>query len=492
MHQTRYWRSQCYIQAVIDSFDTLDALAIAALVRDGEVSALEVLDTTLELIAERNPALNAIVTPFYDSARRSIEAGLPRGLFAGVPYVFKELVVSVAGLPSTSASRLCVDNMPAADSEVVSRCRRAGLVIVGKTNSSEFGLQAVCEPDLFGPTKNPWNPDYSTGGSSGGSAAAVASGMLPMGHATDGGGSIRIPASCCGLFGLKPTRARITAGPEGGDGLAGLAMQHAVTRSVRDSAALLDVTAGPMAGDPYILPPPKSTYLEAAERDPGRLRIAVSTTAPNGAPIDPQCVEATLAAARLCEDLGHEVVETQPEFDAETVQNGFLLVFQANTMANIARVTGGGLPREGFIEPLTRAVAERGMAMDTTQYIHAIQALHRESRRIAGFFTRHDMWLTPTLATLPPLIGQFSNNVTDVDKWLSDLLAYSPFTFLSNITGQPAMSVPLGQAKNSLPIGCHFVASYGEEERLYSLAGQLQRASPWKDKRPPMKWMDNT
>jgi len=477
---------------MIELPDTIDAMAIAELIRRGEISALEVLDRTLCIISQKNPQLNAIVTPLYDEARAAVAAGLPDGPFCGVPYLFKDLVVSLAGVPSTAASRLCAGNIPSADSEIVKRCRRAGLVIVGKTNSSEFGLSTATEPAMFGPTKNPWNLEHSPGGSSGGSAAAVAAGMVPMGHASDGGGSIRIPASCCGLFGLKPTRARITAGPEGGEGLAGLAMQHAVTWSVRDSAALLDVTAGPMPGDPYIPSPPKQTYLQASGQDPERLKIAFSTAAPNGAPIDPQCVETTRAAARLCEDLGHEVVEAAPDFDIEAVQNGFLAVFQANTIANIARITGGGLPKDGLVEPLTHAIAKRGLAMSAAEYIHAIQALHRESRAIGGFFTEHDIWLTPTLATPAPRTGYFNNDVTDVDEWLTRILAFSPFTFLANVTGQPAMSVPLGQTQDGLPVGCHFAAPYGEEELLFALAGQLERASPWIDRRPAMDWLDSS
>lgn len=472
-----------------DSYKNLDALAIADLVRRGEVSALEVLDTTLKQIEAINPALNAIVTPLYDEARQAIEAGLPDGPFTGVPYVFKELVVSVAGTPTTAASRLYAGNMATADSEIVTRCRRAGLVVIGKTNSSEFGLSATTEPKLFGPTKNPWNLKHTPGGSSGGSAAATAAGIVPMGHASDGGGSIRIPASCCGLFGLKPTRARITAGPEGGEGLAGLAMQHAVTRSVRDSAALLDCTAGPMAGDPYFPPPPDHTYLEATKRDPDRLRIGFSIKAPNGAQIDPECSEATLAAAKLCEALGHEVVEAELDFDIEAVQEGFLAVFQANTMANVARATGGELPQEGLIEPLTRAIAERGLAMSAPEYIRNLQVLHRESRKIARFFTQYDIWLTPTLAQLPPKIGYFDTSASSVDEWQAKLFAFIPITFLFNVTGQPAMSIPLGQSKNNLPIGCHFAARYGEEELLFSLAGQLERAAPWENNRPPMKWL---
>jgi amidase len=474
---------------MIKSYENYDALGLADLIRRGEISALEVLDTAAKHMEAKNPALNAIITPLYDMARESIEAGLPDGPFSGVPYLFKDLVVSIAGVRTTFASKLYADNLPAVDSKIVERCKRSGLVILGKTNSSEFGLSATTEPHLFGPTNNPWNLNHTPGGSSGGSAAAVAAGIVPMGHATDGGGSIRIPASCCGLFGLKPTRARITAGPEGGEGLAGLAMQHAVTWSVRDSAALLDVTAGPMAGDPYSPHPPSRTYLEAASRNPGRLKVAFSVKAPNGAQIDPQCAEATIAAACLCESLGHEVVEAEPEFDVEAIQDGFLAVFQANTMANIARATGGVLPEEGLVEPLTRAIAERGLAMSAPEYIRNLQVLHRETRNIAQFFTQYDVWLTPTLATPPPPIGYFDTSSSDVEKWLEKLMGFIPYTYLSNVTGQPAMSVPLGQSKDGLPIGCHFTARYGEEELLFSLAGQLEQAAPWRDNKPAMQWL---
>ena len=468
---------------MLAEYESLDGLAIADLVRRREVSALEVLETAIGRIEARNPELNAVVVTLFDQARQAIGAGLPDGPFTGVPYVFKELVVSVLGAPTTSASRLYAGNLPSAESELVTRSRRAGMVVIGKTNSSEFGLQPVTEPHLFGPTRNPWNPDFSPGGSSGGSAAAVAAGMVPMGHATDGGGSIRIPASCCGLFGLKPTRARITAGPEGGEGLAGLASQHAVTRTVRDSAALLDATAGPLPGDPYFPAPTAPSYLEEASRDPRQLRIAISVEAPNGAPIDPACAAATREAARLCEALGHIVEEGVPEFDAGATEQAFAAVFEAHTMANLARATGGGLPAEGQVEPLTRALAERGHAMPAADYIRNLQALHRESRRIARFFTRYDIWLTPTLAAPPPRIGQFDSSIADVDLWLAQLMAFLPYTYLCNITGQPAMSVPFAMSPEGLPIGCHFAARYGEEGVLFALAGQLERSRPWTDLR---------
>jgi amidase len=468
---------------MIAEFDTLDGLAIADLVRRREISPGEVLDAVIGRIEDRNPALNAVVATLYEEARGAVEAGLPEGPFVGVPYLFKELVVSVLGAPTTFASRLYAANQPWRESELVVRCRKAGMLIVGKTNSSEFGLQPVTEPHLFGPTRNPWNPDYSPGGSSGGSAAAVAAGMVPLAHATDGGGSIRIPASCCGLFGMKPTRARITAGPEGGEGLAGLASQHAVTWSVRDSAALLDATAGPMPGDPYYPPPPARPYLEEASRDPGRLRIAYSLSAPNGAAIDPGCVETTRQAVQLCQELGHIVEEAAPQFDVEAVEAAFSAAFQANTMVNVGRATGGILPPEGLIEPLTRAVAERGLAMPAPDYIRSLQTLHSETRNIARFFTRYDVWLTPTLATPPPRLGVFDSEIVDVDLWMERLMSFIPFTYLFNVTGQPAMSVPFGKNADGLPIGCHFAARYGEEGLLFGLAGQIERAKPWRANR---------
>lgn len=469
---------------MIAEYDTLDGLAIADLVRRGHVSAQEVLDTARDRIEKRNPELNAVVATVFDEAVQAIQSGLPDGQFIGVPYVFKELVVSVLGTPTTFASRLYAANWPPRESELVVRCRKAGMVILGKTNSSEFGLQPVTEPHLFGPTRNPWNPEYSPGGSSGGSAAAVAAHMVPLGHATDGGGSIRIPASCCGLFGLKPTRARITAGPEGGEGLAGLASQHALTWSVRDSAALLDATAGPMPGEPYFPAAPPRPYLEQASRDPEQLRIAYSISARTGALLHPDCVRATREAAKLCEDLGHVVEEAAPQFAIQEVEAAFAAVFQANTMVNVGRATGGSLPPEGLIEPLTRAIAERGLSISAADYIRNLQALHRESRNIAHFFTRHDVWLTPTLATPPPRLGVFDSNIVDVDVWLERLMSFIPFTYLCNITGQPAMSVPFGVNGQGLPIGCHFAAAYGEEGLLFALAGQLERAKPWRGIRP--------
>jgi len=467
-------------------YENHDGLGLAQLVKQGAVTPLELLEAALARIALHNPALNAVVTPLYDAARAEIARGLPAGPFQGVPFLVKELVASVAGAATTASSRLYANNMPAADSEIVARLRRAGLVIAGKTNSPEFGLSPVTESLLYGVTRNPWNTELSPGGSSGGAAAAVASGMVPLAHATDGGGSIRIPASCCGLFGLKPTRARITAGPEGGEGLSGLAHQHVVSRSVRDSAALLDAIAGPMPGDPYQAVPPERPFLDEVGRAPGRLRVAFAKTAPTGVPVDPACIAAVEDAARLCEQLGHHVEESSPDYDAAAVERGFEMVFAANTMANIARATGGALPDRDLVEPLTYALAELGRAPSAADYILNLQALQRQSRRIAGFFERYDVWLTPTLAQTPRPHGYFDIRSGDTRDWMAKLAAYLPFTYPFNVTGQPAASVPLHWTADHVPIGVQFAARSGEEGLLLRLCAQLEAARPWFQRRPPM------
>jgi amidase len=469
----------------MNDYEDHDGLGLAALVRERAVSPRELLDAALQRIERHDPRLNAVVTPLYDAARVAIDRGLPDGPFTGVPFLVKELVASVAGAATTFASRLYARNMPAADSEIVARFRRAGLVIVGKTNSPEFGLSPTTESLLYGVTHNPWRTDLAPGGSSGGSAAAVAAGMVPMAHATDGGGSIRIPASACGLFGLKPTRARITSGPEGAEGLSGLAAQHVVSRSVRDSAAMLDAIAGPMVGDPYTAIPPARPYLDETRVEPGRLRIAFAKAAPNGVAVDPACVAAVEDAARLCESLGHHVEEASPEHDAQALEHAFRMVFSANTMANIARVTGGAMPDAELVEPLTHALAERGRAVGAAEYILNIHAMHRQARRIAAFFERYDAWLTPTLAQTPRPIGWFDIRSRDVDAWLERLSAFVPFTYPFNATGQPAASVPLHWSEDGVPIGVQFAARYGDESLLFRLAAQLERARPWFGRRPP-------
>jgi Asp-tRNA(Asn)/Glu-tRNA(Gln) amidotransferase A subunit family amidase len=466
-------------------YDHHDALGLAARVRSGEISATEVLDAAVARLEAVNPRLNAVVTPLVAEARAAVAAGVPAGPFAGVPFLVKELVAAVQGTASTAASRLYEHARAAADSEIVARFRRAGLVIMGKTNSPEFGISPTTESRLYGVTRNPWDLGLAPGGSSGGSAAAVAAGIVPMAHATDGGGSIRIPASACGLFGLKPTRARSTAGPDIGEGLSGFAVQHVVSRSVRDSAALLDAIAGPSPGDPYAANPPARPWLDEVSVAPGRLRIGYARSAPTGVPLHPDCLAAVDAAAKLCADLGHDVEEASPAWDAAALERGFVTVFGAHIMANVGRATGGALPDPALVEPLTYALAERARGVSAAQFIATLHGLHRECRRMAAFWEAHDLWLTPTLAQPPRPIGHFEIESPDVDRWIQRLGAFIPFTYPFNVSGQPAASVPLHWSDAGLPIGVQFVARYGDEATLIRLAAQLEQARPWFHRRPP-------
>lgn len=464
-------------------YERYDGLGLAELVKRREVSPTELLEAALARIDARNPRLNAVVTQLRNQARADIAQGLPAGAFEGVPFLIKELVVSVAGTATTSSSRLYAQNVASADSEVVARFRRAGLVIVGKTNSSEFGVSPTARSALYGTTRNPWDDRLSPGGSSGGSAAAVAAGMVPLAHANDAGGSIRIPASCCGLFGLKPTRARVTAGPELGEGLNGLANQHAVTRSVRDSAALLDAIAGPLPGDPYLAPAPQGSFLHEVDRPPGRLRIGFTRRGPAGQ-LAPECMAALDDAARLCAQLGHDVDEAEPQFDRSVLREAFITVYCVNLMANVARATGGALPRSGLIEPLTRALADRGRLATGVDFVQALQQLHLQARQIARFFQSHDVWLTPTMARLPPPVEHFPIEAGDVQAWAANFRELMPYTFVANATGQPSASLPLYWSAGGIPVGVQFTARYAGEAQLLQLSAQLEAARPWFDRRP--------
>ena len=461
-----------------------DGLALADLVRRREVSAGELLERALACAAECNPALNAVVTSLHDAARAAIAAGLPEGPFTGVPFLVKELLAGVAGAATTNGSRLLAGAVARHDSELVARFRRAGLVVFGKTNSPEFGLLPVTESALYGAARNPWHPAHSPGGSSGGSAAAVAAGIVPAAHATDGGGSIRIPASCCGLFGLKPTRGRTSFGPDVGEGLSGLSTQHVVSRSVRDSAALLDATAGMAAGDPYGAPSPAGPWLAETSVEPGHLRIGFTRAAPTGVAVHADCIAAVDDAARLCESLGHHVEEASPECDWHALERGFGTVFGAHAMANIARATGGPMPERGLVEPMTWAVAERARSLSAADLIVALHGLSREARRLAGFFARFDLWLTPTLAAPPLPLGHFVALPPTAEAWAAGFTSYCPFTYPFNVSGQPAVSVPLHWNSAGLPIGVQFAARVGDEATLFRIGAQLERARPWFSRRP--------
>jgi len=457
-------------------------------VRQRQVKAIEIVDAAIERIERLNPTLNAVVTPMYEQARAAAMGGLANGPFVGVPFLLKDLGAPFDGVRMTMASAFMRNFIPDHDSELVTRLKRAGLIIVGKTNAPELGILPTTEPRLFGPSHNPWDINRTPGGSSGGSAAAVAARLVPMAHGNDGGGSIRIPASCCGLFGLKPTRARNPMGPDFGDIFSGLVIDHALTRSVRDSAALLDATAGPDVGDPYWAPPPARPFLQEVGADPGRLRIAFTTTAPTGVKIHTDCISAVRDAAALCAELGHEVVEAAPEVNGEGVTQTFMVLWSAGCAWSIdgMGLVTGKTPTQDQFEPLTWALYEMGRQQRASSYLLSLAFLQRVARDIARFFLKYDVWLTPTLSEPPVPLGTFDSPPENPLQGLRRAEAFVPFTPICNATGQPAMSVPLYWNAEGLPVGVHFVGRFGDEATLFRIAAQLEEARPWVGRRPPV------
>jgi amidase len=466
--------------SISDEIKNHDATSLAQLVRAKEVTPLELVDAVIERIEKLNPMLNAVITPMYDMAREAAVSQLPDGPFTGVPFLIKDMVASYAGIRMTYGSRLLKDFVPDHDSELVLRHKKAGLIIVGKTNTPEFGILPTTEPDLFGPTKNPWDTTRSSGGSSGGSAAAVAAGLVPMAHGNDGGGSIRIPASNCGVFGLKPTRARNTLAPDMGDIMGGLVCEHALTRSVRDSAVLLDATSGSVPGDPYWAPPKARPFSEEVDSDPGKLRIAFSTKSFTGVPVHEDCVQAVRHAASLCETLGHAVDESAPDIDGNALSRAFVVKWAAGTAA-IVKALGA---RQDQVEPLTWGLYELGCSNDAADYLNAEQMLQYSARNIARFFLNYDIWLTPTLAQPPVRLGWLDSTPENPLNGFKRSGEIAVFTPICNATGQPAMSVPLFWNEAGLPIGTHFIGRFGDEATLFRLASQLEEACPWKDRYP--------
>jgi len=469
-------------------YERYDATGLADLVRRRQVTPTELLEAAIERVQARNGAVNAVTMPLYDYARAAIAAGLPDGPFTGVPFLMKDLTAAIAGVPMTRSSRFFADAPPpTADSEHVARLKRAGLVIFGRTNTCELGLSLTCEPRLHGPTRNPWDPTRISGGSSGGAAAAVGARMLPMAHATDGFGSIRAPAACCGVVGLKPTRGRNTMAPVLGEGLGGCSVEHAVTLSVRDSAALLDATCGAGVGDPYVAPPPARPYRQEIGADPGALRIAFTSLAPNGAKIETESLRALTETARLCAELGHRVEQNDPAIDRSVVVPTFLTLAAANTVVNLAsHPTKGRAARADEVETVTWATAKLGEKVSGADYVRATQAAHRLGRQMAAFHGDWDVLLTPGLATVPVKLGWIDMMMGDVDEYWRRVFAFSPFTVWFNLTGQPAMMLPLGRSQEGLPVAVQIVARYGDEATLFRLAAQLEAARPWFERKPAL------
>ena len=465
-----------------------DMTGLAALVAAGETTPDELLDIALEHTRQSHAALNAVNLVAEEHARQAIANGLPDGLFKGVPYLLKDLYQLCTGLPTSNGSVGMA--LPAAghDSTLTERYKAAGLVIFGKTNSPEMGLNASTESAALGPCRNPYDLDRSAGGSSGGAAAAVAAGILPGAHATDGGGSIRIPASNCGLFGFKPTRARNPAGPDVGEGWSGLSVGHAVTRSVRDSAALLDATAGPAVGDPYAAPPVEGSFASHAGREPKVLKVALYTRGKDCGPTDPECVRAAENTARSLQDLGHHVEECQPPLDAGRVINIFNIVMSCNVAAGIDAVGNAkGTPLTADdVEAVTWDFAERGWAMSGRDYAGTITDIHLAGREMGAFFQRYDVLLSPTLANPPLPLGTLETITSSAGAHHERLFAAIPFTPIFNLSGGPAVTLPLHWTDSGLPVGVHIGANQGREDLLLQLSSQLETTHPWFDRLPAM------
>lgn len=469
-------------------YDRYDAVGLAELIRRKEITALEAVDEAIARAEKYNPKLNAIVFEAYERGRDAAKNGIS-GPLAGVPMFLKDMRAYCEGMVTRAGSRY-TDNTPSkTDSTLVARYKQAGLIPLGKTNTPEFAFIPTTESALWGNCQNPWKHGISPGGSSGGSCAVVAAGIVPIAHATDGGGSIRIPASCCGLVGLKVSRGRLTQGPEMAHSMSGLGVDHIVSRSVRDTAYVLDLTSAPNYGDPYFALPPESSYLEGIATKPKRLKIAVAMKSPEGMDFDSEVSEAMRNTVKLCEDLGHIVEEAMPAFDFPMVRIGFMTVWATNGAYGIEMMkrSTGREPTLENLEGLTFGLYQRGKTLLGMQHIWAEQNLHRAARAAAAFHEQYDVWLTPTLARLPFAHGLIDRDSTDVERAMFPIMNFVPFTSLQNATGQPAINLPLGMSRDGLPIGVQFVARSGDEMTLLKLAAEIEDAAPWAERKPNLE-----
>lgn len=486
-------------------YDSFDGLGLANLVQHGVISPTELLEAAIERIELMNPHINAVIHAMYDEAYSTIKNTLPRGLFQGVPFLLKDLISDYAGAPLTMGSRFTRDFISFQDSELVKRFKQAGLVILGKTNVPEFGLSPVTEPILFGPTRNPWDLSRTSGGSSGGSAAAVATRMVPIAHGGDGAGSLRTPAAYCGVFGFKPSRGRTPVGPKLLRLWLGMITEHVITRSVRDSAAMLDVTTGVELGSPISMPKPKESFLSCLNDRPSTLRIAMTDKPFFPATLDAEYSSALQDAGRLCQQLGHDVEWTSITLHHEDVTLALLIIMSAELTADL-NLLSHVMKKKLHVRELeipTAVLYKMGSCFSAEDFAWAVQTLDSVSRQFAEFFQRYDVLMTPTMAMPPPAIGYLQPGKTEQflltimsrlprSRVLRELVrhgskktfSFIPFTPVFNITGQPAMSVPLAWDKKGLPIGIQFAAPIGEDVRLLQLAQQLEYARPWSEKRP--------
>ncbi len=463
-----------------------DALGLAQGVKRGDVKAAEVVEECIRRIEALNPRLNAVTHKLYDYGRKAVAGDLPEGPFRGVPFLLKDLMMEWRGLPVTNSCRYLKDYKASTDWELAKRIRASGLVVVGKTNVPEGGLCTSTEPALFGPTHNPWNEKATAGGSSGGAASAVAAGILPMADATDGGGSIRIPASNNGVVGLKPSRGRITFGPDLADCWYGAATCLCVSRTVRDSAAYLDAVAGQLPGEAYAIPNPSESFLSQVGKSPGKLRIGFLTRGPDGAALHPDAAAAVKVAAEQCAKLGHHVEEIDARYEFP-VDAFFRAVPVLSAAAFDAAAAAFGRPvTPDDVEPFTWSLLERGRRVTGVEHANDIETIRKFGRRIVDLYSTHDVVITPTQPHPPRPLGTYNMSEADLSRYIEKLLPDILFTAPINLSGQPAISLPLHWTRDGLPLGTHFIGRIGEDATLLRLAGQMETALPWKARRPPL------
>lgn len=492
-------------------YGQFDGMGLAQLVRDGRISALELCEEAIRRAEDLNPKLNAVITPLYDFARKAAETRRPEAPFCGVPFLLKDAHHALKGYAMSSGSELLRECVQDHDAEIVKRFKDAGLVILGKTNTPEFKLAYFTEPKAFGPARNPWNPDYSPGGSSGGSAAAVAARIVPMASGTDEGGSIRVPASYCGLFGLKPTRGRNPVGPEFDQEWDGMSTSHVITRSVRDSAAMLDALSGREPGAPYATVSARP-FLDELRVEPGSLRIGFHVGPAYGRDVHPECIKAVEKSCKLLEGLGHHVEEMTPGYEEENAALNWCIIMIGNEAAHVEELIGiyGRSKVMGNIELQNRALYSIGRRMKALDFVKAKRRWRQFGVTMDRMLTEYDLILTPTLGEPPVRVGSQQPGKSDVrsmklltspagriilgsrkltDTILAELIGNTmrgqmPFTLIANVTGQPAMSVPLHWTEDDLPCGVQFLGRFGDEAKLLRLASQLEKAQPWADRRP--------
>ena len=480
---------------MLKAFDCHDATDLANRVAAKQVSASELLDAALASVERLNPSINAVVLTREDVARQSIVSGLPRGPFTGLPFLLKDLGCEAVDFPSHNGSRLLADTSYSRNSAIFERIRATGVVTFGRTTSPEGGIGTATESAVYGgPTRNPWNLDHTPGGSSGGAGAAVAAGIVPFAHGSDGGGSVRIPASCCGLFGIKPTRARLPDGPYVGEGWAGMAIDGFLTWSVRDTAALLDACHGADIGAPYFAPPLIAGYMQAISRPPRRMRVMLCDNSFTGEAIHSDCARAVRDTATLLEALGHHIVPGRPKADVRGMMHAWTDIVACGTALGIKKALAakGRSLRDDDIEPLSRSAMRHAELLSGSDYLDAVGRIHSFGREMAAVFDPeaaegYDIILSATLAEPPALVGRFSHKTDDYLAYRlgpAGIFTYSPFCAVFNASGQPAASLPLGMSSDGLPIGVHLAARFGADEDLISLCAEIERAAPWQARIP--------